>query len=313
LPAQPQHRDRRRHAAARSPCASICHQRGTPMICSASPLRNSSRSGLRGAATLPHAAGRLQHLRVRSRNALGDRQAPVDHRTYMVFLAHWARKLSWMETASSFRTSWDKVCRRWSMWSRWGLEHRSLGPIRAIGVDEIQYAKGHKLFTLVYQIEQDCTRLLWIARIARRQLRAVLRTSSANRCPKELSSVCSDMWKPYLRVVHERCHQRAEHSRSLSHRPKMNDALGRRARRRSTPARPGRLRAGPQKTVVRAKRKANLTTTHASARDCFVQPQDGASVPAQGGLPATLEYDSPTGRQIPRRAVQQPCAPASSR
>jgi hypothetical protein len=25
----------------------------------------------------------------------------------------------------------------------WGLEHRTLGPIRAIGVDEIQYGKGH--------------------------------------------------------------------------------------------------------------------------------------------------------------------------
>jgi hypothetical protein len=26
----------------------------------------------------------------------------------------------------------------------WGLELRTLGPIRAIGADEIQYAKGHK-------------------------------------------------------------------------------------------------------------------------------------------------------------------------
>jgi len=29
---------------------------------------------------------------------------------YVVFLAHWAKKLSWKETALSFRTSWDKVC-----------------------------------------------------------------------------------------------------------------------------------------------------------------------------------------------------------
>jgi Transposase len=34
----------------------------------------------------------------------------------------------------------------------------------AIGVDEIQYAKGHKYLTLVYQMEQQCTRLLWIGR-----------------------------------------------------------------------------------------------------------------------------------------------------
>jgi len=45
-----------------------------------------------------------------------------------------------------------------------GLEHRHLGPIQAIGVDEIQYAKGHKYLTLVYQIEQGCIRLLWIGK-----------------------------------------------------------------------------------------------------------------------------------------------------
>ena len=31
-------------------------------------------------------------------------------KAYMLFLAHWARKLSWQETAVSFRTTWDKVC-----------------------------------------------------------------------------------------------------------------------------------------------------------------------------------------------------------
>jgi transposase len=30
-------------------------------------------------------------------------------RAYMLFLAHWARKLSWKETAESFRTSLEKV------------------------------------------------------------------------------------------------------------------------------------------------------------------------------------------------------------
>ena len=44
----------------------------------------------------------------------------------------------------------------------WGLEHRSLDSIRAIGVDEIAVGKGHKYLTLVYQIESDCKRLLWV-------------------------------------------------------------------------------------------------------------------------------------------------------
>jgi hypothetical protein len=46
----------------------------------------------------------------------------------------------------------------------WGLGHRVLGAIRAIGVDEIQYSKGHKYLTLVYQIDLGCTRLLWIGK-----------------------------------------------------------------------------------------------------------------------------------------------------
>jgi transposase len=72
--------------------------------------------------------------------------------------------LSWQETAVSFRSTWDKVCQSVEYVVQWGIEHRQLGPIAAIGVDEIQYAKGHKYLTLVYQIEQHCTRLLWIGR-----------------------------------------------------------------------------------------------------------------------------------------------------
>ena len=82
----------------------------------------------------------------------------------MLFLAHWARKLSWQETAASFRSSWDKVRQAVEYVVEWGLAHRSLGPIVAIGVDEIQYGKGHKYLTLVYQIEQECTRLLWVGK-----------------------------------------------------------------------------------------------------------------------------------------------------
>ena len=42
----------------------------------------------------------------------------------------------------------------------WGLEDRRLGKIDAIGVDEIQYSKGHKYLTLVYHIDLGVTRLL---------------------------------------------------------------------------------------------------------------------------------------------------------
>jgi transposase len=70
-------------------------------------------------------------------------------RAYMLFLARWARKLSWKETAKAFRTSWEKVSDAVEHVVTFGLEHRVPGLIDAIGVDEIQYAKGHKYLTLV--------------------------------------------------------------------------------------------------------------------------------------------------------------------
>ena len=51
-------------------------------------------------------------------------------KVYMQFLAHWARKLSWKETATSFRTSWEQVCHAVEYAVSWGLEHRTLAPIR---------------------------------------------------------------------------------------------------------------------------------------------------------------------------------------
>src|SRR5258707_3915083 len=62
-------------------------------------------------------------------------------KAYMLFLARWARRLSWKETADAFRTSWEKVFDAVEHVVTWGLEHRILGQIDAIGVDEIQYAK----------------------------------------------------------------------------------------------------------------------------------------------------------------------------
>ena len=54
--------------------------------------------------------------------------------------------------------------RRRGICGRLGLEHRTLASIRAIGVDEIQSAKGHKYLTLVYQIDPGLTRLLWVGK-----------------------------------------------------------------------------------------------------------------------------------------------------
>jgi len=146
-------------------------------------------------------------------------------KAYMIFLARWARRMSWTETAQAFHTSWDKVCDAVEYVVTWGLEHRTLGPIRAIGVDEIAYAKGHKYLTLVYQIEDGMTRLLWVGKERTIESFEGFFTMLGAELAAQIEFVCSDMWKPYLHVIRERCSQ-ALHILDRFHIvAKMNDAL----------------------------------------------------------------------------------------
>jgi transposase len=126
-------------------------------------------------------------------------------RAYMLFLARWARRLSWKETAEAFRTSWDKVFDAVEHVVTYGLEHRKLGQIDAIGVDEIQYAKGHKYLTLVYQIDLGLTRLLWVGRERTIESFQGFFHVIGDEVASKIVFVCSDMWEPYLKVIRQKC------------------------------------------------------------------------------------------------------------
>jgi len=127
--------------------------------------------------------------------------------SYRWFLARWAKRLSWQETARVFGTTWEHVFRSVKYAVSWGLKHRDLGGIEAIGVDEIQWRRGHKYLTLVYQIDEDCRRLLWVGkdRTTKTFLR-FFRMFGKERSSR-LRFVCSDMWKPYLKVIAKKAGQ----------------------------------------------------------------------------------------------------------
>jgi transposase len=126
-------------------------------------------------------------------------------KAYMLFLARWARRLSWKETAEAFRTSWDKVFDAVEHVVTWGLEHRTLGQIDAIGVDEIQYSKGHKYLTLVYQIDLGVTRLLWVGKERTIESFRGFFTTIGEEITSRIVFICPDMWEPYLKVIRENC------------------------------------------------------------------------------------------------------------
>jgi transposase len=127
--------------------------------------------------------------------------------TYQQFLAHWAKKLSWKEVAMSFQTSWEKVFQAVEYIVEWGLEHRDLSGITAIGVDEIAWRKNHKYLTMVYQIDKGNTRLLWIGN--ERTIKTLLRFFRffGKERSQELKYICSDMWWPYIKVIKKKAGQ----------------------------------------------------------------------------------------------------------
>jgi transposase len=91
------------------------------------------------------------------------------------------------------------------MSSDWRLEHRTIGQIDAIGVDEIQYATGHKYLTLVYQIDLGITRLLWVGKERTVESLHGFFITMGEEIVSKIVFICSDMWEPYLQVVREKC------------------------------------------------------------------------------------------------------------
>ena len=145
--------------------------------------------------------------------------------SYKWFLARWAKRLSCQEVARVFQTTWEHVFRSVKYAVSWGLAHRDLEGIEALGVDEIQWQRGHKYLTLVYQIDEGCRRLLWVGKD--RTTKTFLRffRMFGKERSSQLRFVCSDMWKPYLKVIAKKAGQ-AVHVLDRFHvMAKMNKAI----------------------------------------------------------------------------------------
>jgi transposase len=123
--------------------------------------------------------------------------------SYAWFLSEWSKLLSMQEVARQFKSTWYHVFTSVAMAVTWGRERIDLTGITAIGVDEIHWAKS-SFMTLVYQIDNNCKRLLWCGE------ERTLKTINAffdwfgEQRSSLLKFVCSDMWKPYLTTIANR-------------------------------------------------------------------------------------------------------------
>jgi transposase len=215
----------------------------------------------------------------------------------MGFLARWARRLSWRETAQAFQTSWEAVYRSVEWFVEWGLDHRQLSGVEAIGVDEIHWGHGMKadnFLTVIYQIDAGCRRLLWIGK---RRSEKTLRQGLKKLGPavvQGLRFACSDMWKPYLNVLAAEAGQ-ALHVLDRFHITQhMNHAVDEVRRSRGNPLesqQQGRSQATQEHAL------AAVTQGKPSAREGPQETQradrqqigDRQSLGVEGSLPALLD------------------------
>ena len=125
-------------------------------------------------------------------------------RSLALFLADWARLLSWQDVARRFRVNWHQVFDSVSQVVAWGLAQRDMSGVTAIGIDEIQFGKGQQYLTVVYQLCGVKRRLLSVTeRRDSESLSGFFDEMGKNWCDG-ITHVCTDMWKAYLKVIGER-------------------------------------------------------------------------------------------------------------
>jgi len=123
---------------------------------------------------------------------------------FRLFLAHWARKLWWEEVAMSFRVGWSDVYASVQWVVEYGLKHRVLEGIKAIGIDEVCVRVGRVFWSLIYQIDPGNVRLLWVGHDRSEETTIEGLNALGDNVCAGIRYVCSDMWAPYLAAVRKR-------------------------------------------------------------------------------------------------------------
>lgn len=206
---------------------------------------------------------------------------------YRQFLANWARRMSWTEVATIFQTSWGVVYRSVKWIVDWGLEHRSLAGVTAIGVDEIAAGAGQRYLTVVYQIDEGVRRLLWVDRDRDEAvLNRFFEFFGKKRC-KALRFVASDMWRAYLNAIAKHASQ-AVHVLDRYHIvAKLNEAINFvRATESKELARKGFEPVLKEHTMVLSEtsRESCSEPSAQTSRRPPIQSSDCSRVPSEGGF-----------------------------
>jgi transposase len=122
-------------------------------------------------------------------------------RSLALFLADWAKLLSWQEVARRFRVNWHQVFESVRYVVAWGLAQRDLSGVSALGIDEIQFGKGQQYLTVVYQLCGDVRRLLFVGQGRESASLSAFFEEMGKPWCGQIAHVCTDMWQAYLSAI----------------------------------------------------------------------------------------------------------------
>jgi transposase len=114
-------------------------------------------------------------------------------------LSTWAKLLAWNVVAGLFRVHWNTVAGAVRQAVEYGLEHRELGGVLYIGVDELSRRKGHVYVTNVYDLSEG--RLLWSGEGRGTDTLEAFFEEHGEALKDQVIGACCDMWEPYVEVL----------------------------------------------------------------------------------------------------------------
>ena len=117
-------------------------------------------------------------------------------------LASWCKLLAWDQTAKLFGVHWNTVATAVRQAVAYGLEHREMGEVFYIGIDELSRRKGHVYVTNVYDLTKK--RLLWSGEGRSQETLRAFFEEHGDTLKQRVKGVCCDMWQPYVDMVGER-------------------------------------------------------------------------------------------------------------
>lgn len=116
-------------------------------------------------------------------------------------LSSWSKLLAWEVVANLYGVHWNTVAAAVRQSVAYGLEHRELGQVLYIGIDELSRKKGHVYVTNVYDLKAK--RLIWSGEGRGKETLEAFFKEHGEALKDRVIGVCCDMWQPYIDMVKE--------------------------------------------------------------------------------------------------------------